>query len=136
VDPENRSLTSNQGEKVVLKKLASIALVAVLVSVLCGTSAFANDSANLDTKTNPANSSSDVPAKTEVKPNEQLKNNMLKLVADAKAGKVLPAERPQIRPAKSNNLSTGAKIAIGVGIAAAVVTVIVMTKYCRNEGGC
>ena len=105
--------------------------MAVLVSVLCATSALANHSTDLDVRTD-----SVTPAKEVEKPNEQLKNNMLKLVADAKAGKVLPAERPQIRPAKSNNLSKGAKVAIGVGIAAAVVAVIVMTKYCRNEGGC
>ena len=119
-----------------LNKFTSITLAASLLVVLCGTSAFANNSSRSDVKTDTADVPSGAPAKTEVKPNEQLKNNMLKLVADAKAGKVLPAERPQIRPAKSNNLSKGAKIGIGVGIAAAVVTVIVITKYCRNEGGC
>lgn len=124
-----RFLTSNQGEKVVLKKLTSITLVAVLVGVLCGTSASASVSTNPDTRTNPANGPSDAPAKTEVKPNEQLKNDMLKkLVADAKAGKVVPAAKSQIQPARSNNLSKGKKIAIGVGIAAAIVVAIIIVK--------
>ena len=117
-----------------LKKLTSITLVAVLVSALSGTSALANNLSNLDVRTNPA--PADTPAKKTVKPNEQLKDNMLKLVADAKEGKVVPAAKSQIQPARSNNLSKGAKIAIGVGIAVAVVAVIVTTKYCRNEGGC
>jgi len=50
---------------------------------------------------------------------------MAKLVADAKAGKVMPAAQPQTQPAKSNNLSKGTKIAIGVGIAVAVIVVVV-----------
>ncbi len=52
----------------------------------------------------------------------------------AKAGKVAPAERPQIQPAKSNNLSKGAKIAIGVGIAIAVVVVIVIATADKGPG--
>jgi len=114
--------------KIVLRKLTTVTLVAVLVSVLCGTSASANDLSNPDVRTNSANGPSDDPAKTEVKPNEQLRTNVLKLVADAKAGKVMPAAKSQIQPARSNNLSSGKKIAIGVGIAAAIVTVILIMK--------
>ncbi len=50
---------------------------------------------------------------------------MAKLLTDAKAGKVAPAARPQIQPAKGNSLSKGAKIAIGVGIAVLVLALIV-----------
>lgn len=67
--------------------------------------------------------------------NEQLRSAMLKLVADAKAGKVTPAPKPQIQPAKSNNLSTKAKVAIGVGIAVAVVAVIVIAKTGSGPSG-
>jgi hypothetical protein len=56
------------------------------------------------------------------------------LIAEAKAGKVAPAERPQIQPAKSNNLSKGTKIAIGVGIAIAVIAVIVIVKADKAPG--
>ncbi len=51
---------------------------------------------------------------------------MVQLVVDAKAGKVAPAARPQIQPAKSNNLSKGKKIAIGIAVAVAVIAVIVV----------
>jgi hypothetical protein len=61
----------------------------------------------------------------EVQPNAKLKADMQMLLADAKAGKVIPAARPQIQPAKSNNLSKGAKIAIGVGIAVIVLAIII-----------
>lgn len=111
-----------------LNKLTSVTLVAALVIVLCGTSAFANNSSNPDAKTDTVNVPSGAPAKKEVKPNEHLKNNMLKLIADAKAGKVAPAERPQIQPAKSNNWSKGTKIAVGVGVAVAVVVVILVVR--------
>lgn len=118
-----------------LNKLTSVTLVAALVIVLCGTSAFANNSSNPDVRTDTANVPSGALAKKEVKPNEQLKNNMVKLVADAKAGKVAPAERSQIQPAKSNNLSKRTKVAIGVGIAAAVVAVVLIAKSpALNDG--
>jgi len=112
----------------VLNKLTSVTLVAALVIVLCGTSAFANNSSNPDVKTDTANVPSGAPAKKEVKPNEQLKNNMLKLVADAKTGIVAMAAKSQIQPVKSNNWSKGTKIAVGVGIAVAVVVVILIVR--------
>jgi len=117
-------------ERIMLNKFASLVLVIALVSTLGGSSAFANSPTKPDAKRNVA----DVPGETEisdkdkVQPNEKLKADMVKLVADAKAGKVAPAERPQIQPAKTNKLSKGTKIAIGVGIAIAVVVVIVIAR--------
>ena len=87
-------------------------VVAALVIVLCGTSASANNSSNPNAKTETAGVPDGVPATKEVKPNEQLKNNVLKLVADARAGKVMPAAKSQIQPAKSNSMSDKKKIAI------------------------
>ena len=119
-----------------LTKFASLVLVIALVSTLGGSSAFANSPTKPDAKRNVA----DVPGETEisdkdkVQPNEKLKADMVKLVADAKAGKVAPAERPQIQPAKTNNLSKGTKIAIGVGIAIAVVVVIVIATADKGPG--
>jgi hypothetical protein len=120
--------------KVVLNKFTSVTLVAALIIVLCGTSAFANNSSNPDVKTDTANVPTGAPAKKEVKPSEQLKNNMLKLVSDAKAGKIAMAAKSQIQPAKSNNLSKGTKIAIGVGIAVAVIAVILIASPAFNDG--
>lgn len=116
------------------KKLASVVIITAIVCTLGGTSAFANNTSNPDAKTDTANVPSEAPAKKEVKPNEQLKNNILKLVADAKAGKVMPAAKSQIQPAKSNNWSKGTKIAVGVGIAAAVVAVILIVRATHTVG--
>lgn len=116
-----------------LKKLASAVIMTALVCTLGGTSAFANNGSNPDVKTDIANVPSGAPAKKEVKPDEQLKNNMLNLVRDAKAGKVIPTAKSQIQPAKSNNWSKDAKIAVGVGVAVAVVVVILWVKHKKDH---
>ena len=46
-------------------------------------------------------------------------------VIDAKTGVAAVVAYPQVKSVKGNNLSTGAKIAIGVGIAALVIFLIV-----------
>jgi hypothetical protein len=118
-----------------LSKLTSVTLVAALLIVSCGTAAFASNSPNPDKRTDIASVPSDIPANKEIKPNEQLKKTILKLVADAKAGKVAPTERPQIRPAQRNNFSKGKKIALGVGIAVAVIAVIlIVNSPALNDG--
>lgn len=45
-------------------------------------------------------------------------------VTNPKTGMATPVAYPQVKSVKGNNLSTGAKIAIGVGIAAAVILLI------------
>jgi hypothetical protein len=116
-------------------KIASLLLVSALVCTLGGASAFANTLSEPDAKSKVAETptASATAAKTEAKPNEKLRAEMLKLVADAKAGKVAPAARPQIQPVKSNSLSKGTKIAMGVGVAVAVVVVILIVRrpFCR-----
>jgi hypothetical protein len=111
-------------------KFTSLALMAALVATLCTTSTFANTRSDSGLETiRTETSSTSIPATTkEAGENEKLRAVVLKLVADAKAGKIVPAERPQIQPAKSNNLSKGTKIAIGVGIVVAVIAVIVIAK--------
>jgi hypothetical protein len=100
------------------KKLISVATVVALLCCLYGTSTYARTGSD--------------PKEPEVKPatpveksqaNEKLKADVTKLVADAKAGKLkMPAQHfPQ---PKRNNLSKGAKIAIGAGIAAALIFII------------
>jgi hypothetical protein len=63
-----------------------------------------------------------------------LKSSVLKLVADAKAGKGLPAPKSQIQQVQGNNWSTGTKIAVGVAIAAAVIAVIVIVGSHNTPG--
>lgn len=40
---------------------------------------------------------------------------------------------PQVKKAQGNNLSTGAMIAIGAGIAAAVILIVIYSMYAANE---
>jgi hypothetical protein len=48
-------------------------------------------------------------------------------------GKTTTVAYPQVKKARGNNLSTGAKIAIGAGIAAAVVLIVLYSMYAANE---
>ena len=90
----------------------------------------AGSSSNTEAKSK-AQPESEGLAKTKSKPKQNLRSSVLKLVADTKAGKVMPAERAQIQPAKSNNLSTKVKVAIGVGVAVVVLALIV--KHARDH---
>src|SRR5918998_2624267 len=47
------------------------------------------------------------------------------VLADAKTGATAPIAYPEVKGIKGNNLSTGAKIGIGVAITAAVVGIII-----------
>lgn len=117
-----------------LKRFASAVLIIALLGTLGGFSAFAQSATEPDvqsSKTQPPLASETA---TAGQPNERLKADIDRLVADAKAGKVVPAERPQLQPARSNNLSKGKKIAIGVAVAIAVVTVVLIVNKPRVTG--
>jgi hypothetical protein len=66
-----------------------------------------------------------------VRSDEKLKQDVLKMVADAKAGKT-SIPNPQLKP-KRNNLSKGQKIAIVTGIAAAVVVLVLVYRHKRDN---
>lgn len=111
-----------------LNKFASLALVIALVCTLGGTSAFARASSDPEVKPKAGEAAPESRAEIKkdtrsVPANVRLKADMDRLVADAKAGKIAPSAA-QMQPAKSNNLSKGAKIAIGVGIVVAVVAIV------------
>jgi predicted small secreted protein len=55
------------------------------------------------------------------------------VVADAKTGATAPIAYSEVKGIKGNNLSTGAKIGIGVAIAAAVV-IIISVLASKDEG--
>ncbi len=119
-----------------LKRFASAALVAALICSLGGTSAFADTAPQPDNKSGEAapRAGTGTEAGKEAQANEKLKADILKRVADAKAGKTAMAfPRPQ-QPPQRNNLSKGQKIAIGVGIAVAVIVVAVAVAG-RNTPG-
>lgn len=117
-----------------IHRFASGTLIAALVCTVGGTSAFANTPTNTDTPRNgvvtvPASPAS---AKKELPANEKLRTDLVKLVADTKAGKEKAPGPPQFHPARRNNLSKGTKIALGVGIAAVVVLAIVVV-HAKNH---
>jgi hypothetical protein len=103
-----------------MKKLFTLATLMALVVCVCGIAGAKTEPevAKAPSTSAPATTTADS------KRNEKLRNDMLKLVADAKAGKLkMPAQQfPQ--PNNRNNLSTGAKIAIIGGIAGAIIFLI------------
>ena len=103
-----------------MKKLITLGTVAALMCCICVVANGKTDPEPFKVRT----PSAPVSASAEAKRNEKLRADMLKLVSDAKAGKLkLPAQQfPQ--STNRNNLSKGAKIAIGVGIAAAIIFAI------------
>lgn len=117
-----------------IHRFTSLALVIALVCTVGGTSVLAETVTNADTpgSTLVPLPASPISAKKEVRLNEKLRAGLDKLVADARAGKVAPAARPQNQTARRNNLSDGAKIAIGVGIAVALVILVVTHKRGRT----
>jgi hypothetical protein len=123
-------------EKRMLKRCSSIVLITALVCTLGGTSVFANASSDPEVKprTLAIQQRPDTATENRTKPNGELRAGMLALIAEAKAGKVAPATRPQTQPATSRNLSKRTKIAIGVGIAVAVVAVILIVNRPRLTG--
>jgi hypothetical protein len=50
-----------------------------------------------------------------------------------RAGTTTTVEYSQVKKAQGHNLSTGAKIAIGAGIGAAIVLIILYSMYAANE---
>ena len=57
------------------------------------------------------------------------------VVTDIKTSVAATVAYPQVKQVKGNNLSTGAKIAIGVGIAAVVLVVIIASGVSFGRGG-
>lgn len=109
-------------------KFASVVLIVALVTTLGSASALARGLSDpeVSPEVPPTSSESGPMAKSESKASENLRAGVRKLVADAKAGKVAPAERLQLQPPASNGLSRRTKIAIGVGIGVVVLALIVV----------
>ena len=54
-------------------------------------------------------------------------------VTNAKTGAVTTVAYPQVKSVKGNNLSTGAKIAIGAGVAAAIILLILWKVWVDED---
>jgi len=120
------------------KKLLSLALVALLINSIGMTQAFAASNEEKDArfaekvKTNVMKLGVGEAARVEVKLRDKTKlkgyisaaNAESFTVTDTKTGIATTVAYPQVKSVKGNNLSTGAKIAIGVGIAATILFII------------
>lgn len=113
-----------------IKRISALTLTLVVMTAFFGTRALAKTSGD---ELKPATENSSASRKADEVNKEKFRIAFDKLVADAKAGRVAPAPRPQIRPAMRNNLSQGAKIAIVAGVVAAVVAIIIISK--RDDFG-
>jgi len=115
-------------------KLASLVVVSALLCTVGGASAFAQTLSGPEagSKGEDTPAASVTAAKTEGKPSEELRADILKTVADTRAGKGKLATPSQFKPAQRNNLSKGQKVAIGVGIAAAIVVAVVVLHTRRH----
>jgi len=115
-------------------RLASLVLAVVLIFSLGGTSAFAHPGSDPKTpvaETKPA-STSRPSATNETRPDEKLRGDFRKLVADARAGKLAPRGGPQLPQSKRNNLSTGAKIGIAAAIGGAIFLIILFHDLSKD----
>ncbi len=108
-------------------RLLSFTIVAVMIFGVGGNTVFADTGS--DPKTRVGGKPNSPPStKNETKSDEKLRTDILKLVADAKAGKVAPHSGPQLPRGGRNNLSTGAKIGIVAAIAGVIVVLVIVHK--------
>jgi uncharacterized protein YxeA len=111
-----------------LKKITSTVMAVALFACLSGR-AFAASATDYDPFVKAKESSTKSAARD--KANEKVKTDMMKLVADAKAGKVAPAPQQFPRAAR-NNLSTGAKIGIAAAIGGAIVLIVIFHQLSKD----
>ncbi len=128
-----------------LKKICSLALTALLlqaaaVPALAATKAEkeAQRAEKVRTQIAKLGTGSGARVKLELRDKTKLEGYVSEAGAESfvvtdKTGKATTVGYPQVGKAKGNNLSTGAKIAIGVGVAAAIVLLILWHEYSENE---
>ena len=120
------------------KKLLSISLIALLINLAGATAAFAASKEEKQArfaekvKTSVLKFGTGEPARVKVKLRDKTKvagyisaaDDDGFTVIDSKTGMATTIAYPQVKSVQGNNLSTGAKIAIGAGIAAAIIFII------------
>jgi hypothetical protein len=120
------------------KRYLSLLLVTLVINLTCGTSIFAASKEDKEikfgekVKTNIAKLGTGKHALVKLKLRDKTRlegyiseaGEKTFTVTDIKTGAPSVVEYRQVKTAKGNNLSTGVKIAIGVGIAAAIIFVI------------
>ena len=130
-----------------LKKICSLALSALLlqaaaVPALAGTKAEkeAKRAEKVRTQLAKLGTGKDALVRVELRDRTKLEGYISEAGAESfvvtdRAGKATTVAYPQVGKVKGNNLSTGAKVAIGIGVAAAIVLLILWHEYSENEGG-
>jgi hypothetical protein len=120
------------------KKFLSLALITLVINLACGASAFASTNSEKEArliekvKSSITKLGTGTDARVEVKLRDKtkLKGYISEIgedyfvVTDAKTGTATTVAYPQVKQVKGNNLSTGAKIAIGVGVVIGVLLLI------------
>lgn len=121
-----------------LKKLISLSLIGLLINLGAVVPAYASSKEEKESrfaekvKVNVLKLGTGEAARVKVKLRDSTKlagyivaaDNDSFTVKDAKTGVATTIAYPQVKTVQGNNLSTGAKIAIGVGIAAAIIFII------------
>jgi hypothetical protein len=130
-----------------LKKICSLALAALLLQA-AAVPALAKSSAEKEARRAEKvraqiaklGTGKDAVVRLELRDKSKLEGYVSEVGAESfvvtdKAGKATTVAYPQVGKVKGNNLSTGAKIAIGAGVAAAIILLILWHEYSENEGG-
>lgn len=115
-------------------KFLSLVIMMAMLSSVGGISVFARPATDPKSVVEgpKASPNSIPPAKEQAPGAGKLKGDMLKLVGDAKAGKVAPRTQ-QFPNTKRNNLSTGAKIGIAAAIGGLIFALIVISKLNSDD---
>lgn len=128
-----------------LKRICSVALAALLLQAAAAP-AFAKSSAEKEarrvekvrTQLAKLGTGKDAVVRIELRDKTRLEGYISEAGAESfvitdKAGKATTVAYPQVGKAKGNNLSTGAKIAIGIGIGAAIVLLIIWWDISHDD---
>ena len=117
-----------------MKRNLARSAAACVLTISLATMAFAQSSPQAKT----TNQFLTSPEASTSKPNEKLKSDVAKMVADTKAGRKGAPTAAQFPQPQRNNLSKTAKIAIIAGIAIAIIAIIIVheVKNINCESRC
>ena len=117
-----------------MRRIYSVLTMVALICGLSGGAALAQTTAAVrsEAASLSAGSEPEAAGRPAARAGISLKAEMLKLMAEARAGKVSQSTPPRPRPPQSNALTKGQKITIGVGVAVAVVVLAIILS--RDNG--
>jgi hypothetical protein len=144
-EPRPRYAIEIRLEKNMLKKIGSLILSTLLLQAAV-VPAFAKSDANKEaeraekirTQLVKLGTGKDALVRLELRDKSKLEGYISEAGAESfvvtnRDGKTTTVPYPQVRKAQGNNLSTGAKIAIGAGVVAAIVLIVIWHMISVNE---